>query len=520
MGKKLSNMKKWFVIHPVLFAIFPVLYLFSYNIKEMLFSETIRPIIIVVSFTLLLWLLLALLIRNLHKAGVVASIFSLWFFSYGHLWTLAFGFFREMYLNLNENYFILCWVFTFAGSTFLVIRTRRNLKGLTHYLNLVSIFLIAIPVATIGVYKVALKDYTINKEKIRAVPSEGAKRYPDIYYIILDGYARADILEEFYQYDNSAFLKGLAQKGFYIGSRSSSNYAQTNLSLASSLNLTYLDDLAEQVGPEFEDRLPLRKMVWSSRVTEFLKEHGFIIVSFSSGLKGAEIESADVLVPSPIYLSEFENLLLSSTAIPVLLEELPEKMRWQHNLHRRRLLFVFDHLADAAKFEAPVFVFAHILAPHPPFVFGKNGEKVEFDKNFSYTDGAKYMGEGQYADKYRNQLIFINKKIEAAVDEIIVKSAHPPIIILQADHGPGSMLEWANLENTNLKERLSIFNAYYLPEGGGEKLYPEITPVNTFRVIFNHYFGADLELLEDKCYFSTWRNPYKFIDVTDIVNAE
>jgi hypothetical protein len=68
-----------------------------------------------------------------------------------------------------------------------------------------------------------------------------------------------------------------------------------------------------------------------------------------------------------------------------------------------------------------------------------------------------------------------------------------------------------NYEKTNKKERFSILNAYYLPGGGEKLLYPGITPVNTFRVIFKYYFGADIELLPDASYYSTWDEPFKFI---------
>jgi hypothetical protein len=588
-------MKKWFVIHPLLFALFPILFLFAHNTQEMALGETVRPLLIVIFFTGLLWLVLSLVIRNLPKAAIVTSIFLILFFSYGHLvnsvptilrnvvylhsflfalvpiptmlslrikempfgelvraivivvcfscllWLLVSFVIKKrsesvlitvivllsilglvylvgplsdamIYMHLKERYLVLFWPLIFAGSTFLVIRTRRNFKSLTHYLNLVSIFLIAIPVVTLGVHKIGSKDYNILKEPIKAVPSEGSERYPDIYYIILDGYARADILQEYFQYDNSAFLKGLAQKGFYVAAKSRSNYIKTALSLASSLNLTYLDDLAEQMGPEAIDERPLLEMIRNSEVRKFLKNKGYSIVAFSTGVLEAAVGgNADIHMLPRWVLSEFENLLLGTTPLPLLLDEL------QYDSHRGRVLYVFGHLADMSESDTPLFVFAHILSPRPPFIFGEDGRKIKHEREFSFGDGAYLMPQDEYAKKYRNQLIFINKKIEAAVDEILSKSAHPPIIILQGDHGSGSMLDWANLENTNLKERLSIFNAYYLPEGGGEKLYPEITPVNTFRIIFNHYFGTDLQLLEDKCYFSSWRALYKFIDVTDEV---
>ena len=113
----------------------------------------------------------------------------------------------------------------------------------------------------------------------------------------------------------------------------------------------------------------------------------------------------------------------------------------------------------------------------------------------------------EYIEGYKRQLIFINKKVQEMIDRIIINSPDPPIIILQSDHGPLSQL---GLESI-YKERMSILNAYYLPNNGQKLLYDNITPVNTFRIIFNYYFGANLKLLIDESYYSTFDQPYKFI---------
>ena len=72
-------------------------------------------------------------------------------------------------------------------------------------------------------------------------------------------------------------------------------------------------------------------------------------------------------------------------------------------------------------------------------------------------------------------------------------------------------------EEKNLDERFSIMNAYYFPDKDYSSLYPSITPVNTFRVIFNKYFDENLPLLPDNNYFSTIYHPYEFIEVTEML---
>lgn len=116
-------------------------------------------------------------------------------------------------------------------------------------------------------------------------------------------------------------------------------------------------------------------------------------------------------------------------------------------------------------------------------------------------------------------MLYVNKRLLPAIDAILPQSPEPPIIILQADHGPGLLLDWEEPANTYFRERLAIFNAIRLPEGESAGFYDEMTPVNTFRLIFNHSFGTELEPLEDKSYFSTWPQPYVFIDVTDEVRS-
>jgi len=120
--------------------------------------------------------------------------------------------------------------------------------------------------------------------------------------------------------------------------------------------------------------------------------------------------------------------------------------------------------------------------------------------------------------RYRDQLTYTNGRVRQTIDGILSGSERPVIIILQADHGPGSTLNWEDVAGTDLRERFSILNAYYLPEQGEADLYEGITPVNTFRLVFNRYFGANYELLREESYFSTYSRPYAFLNVTDEID--
>jgi hypothetical protein len=121
--------------------------------------------------------------------------------------------------------------------------------------------------------------------------------------------------------------------------------------------------------------------------------------------------------------------------------------------------------------------------------------------------------------RYIDQLVFVNSRMTGVLDAIIAESPVPPVIIVQGDHGPCCFLNHTDFNSSYFLDRMSILNAYYLPGGGEEKLYDTITPVNTFRVVLDRYFGTKYELLADRSFYSSVATPYKLIDVTDEIGS-
>ncbi|GAH75196.1 unnamed protein product, partial [marine sediment metagenome] len=132
--------------------------------------------------------------------------------------------------------------------------------------------------------------------------------------------------------------------------------------------------------------------------------------------------------------------------------------------------------------------------------------------NLDANNFTQIAGQDEYVRRYRNQVIYLNKLLQDTIDGILTKSGGRSIIIIQSDHGPGSLLDWENLNNSSFGERMPILNAYYFPDQDYSKLYPDITPVNSFRIILDQYFGTQLGFIEDKSYFSLMDTPYDFID--------
>ena len=512
------------IIHPLLFALAPALFLYSRNIQEVPAGQIVAPLAALVVLAAVVWLVWGLILRNASLAAAAASLFLLLFFSYGHFYSLV----KDLTIagfRIGSHWFLFpWWMITYALGFLACFRARARPAPWTAFFTIVGGVLVAVPLISIGAKAMTLgrSEGTFGTPRPTALQPPGAESgscLPNIYYIILDAYARRDILRELYGFDNSGFLDALTRRGFYIAERSRANYDLSLISLASSLNYQYLDETGFRTN---KIRYP-QTLVRENRVAGSLRKLGYKFVAFASGYDKTEIRDADIYVESGWSLDEFQNELLNTTPLPPLVSFIGQgKYRGnvQYHLHRKRILSTLEQIPKTARINGPLFVFAHIAAPHPPFVFGENGEPVQLTDYFLSGDAAGFLdrlgiSREEYHRHYIRQLIFMNTKVMEMVDELLKNSPCPPIIILQADHGPRSEYVFCGLPESNLGEGLSILNAYYLPGGGRRALYPGITPVNSFRVVFNLYFGADLDLLPDKSYFTDWQNGYFiFRDVT------
>ena len=528
-------MKRIPIAHPLLFAVYPVLALLAHNISEVPLAEVIRPLIASVIGSGFLLLLLRFILKNWHKAGLITTAVVLWFFSYAHIYNLLKTSDLDLFSTIGRHrYFVPISVALFAGVCWWVIRRQTSQIQLTNLLNLVSAISLVLPLYTITAFELrtagqAQLDFTQSE----ALQLSDDKPPPDIYYIVLDAYAREDTLRRVFYYDNAPFLQDLTERGFFIADHSFSNYNRTSLSLASSLNMDFIQNLIADLDPYSRQQEPLWELFRNSRVRNALEDLGYKTVAFSTGYSGTELKDADIYITGGTLdqilglnaFSNFEGMLIDNSAGVILLDgaiALPlllPGLKYPYQLHREWILNVFEHLSDMPKIDDPMFVFAHIISPHSPFVFERDGSPVKrspgFTLGFTFGDGYSIMDE-EYIEAYRNQLHYINTRLLQTIDAILAHSETPPIIILQSDHGP--IPEGSRMRYTT--QRMAILSAYYLPGNGDELLYPTITPVNTFRVIFNTYFGGAYELLTDRVYFSTYPMIYNFTDVTDDVGAK
>lgn len=515
----------------------PLFFIFFYywqNANIVAFNDILRSLGISVISSGLLFALLGLISRSWKKASLSTALFFLLFFNHEAI-SKIFYYYRIInisdkaarfaFLDVKKICAIGIGIF-FLFTLLALFKKKYEPASLTKFANFFSISMIGILVGTSIFF--SLKKITSDSERFLAEFSERwvdtlhnepnillpQDELPDFYYIILDGYGRNDVLTELYSYDNQPFLDALIAEGFNVSDDSLSNYKQTDLSLASLLNMDYINWIGDEIGKENNDYGPLYLFFDYNRTSEQLRRIGYRINVFSSGFKNIESETADLALRSKSTLNSFEIMVIGTTPISVFWDE------ELYAMHRERIQYNLHNLAEAGNQDGPDFIFAHIPAPHPPFVFDSQGNSITPDRSFTTIDASDFMAVGsveEYRTGYINQLVFINQELLGAIKEILETSRTPPIIIIQSDHGPGSQFNHQILENSNLSERYPILYAYSLPCSHGNVIPNDITPVNSFRYIFNACFSANLPYLENQQYFSSNETPYSLTDVTEKV---
>jgi hypothetical protein len=505
-------------IHPLLVSLVPVLSMYAGVAGRTDPVEALRSCAAAVMAAAVLFAAAHIVYRNARKAALFTSAGLVIYIGVGAVypsiedWQVGdIGLFRR-------RYFVPVVYFAVAAIAVAMFRLRRPLGTATAFVNLLAFGALLPPAASLAnVQLTAVRQGTRTPALPPLVAVTPPAARPDIYYIVFDRYGGRETLRT-WGLDNEPTYRYLAEKGFYIAEQSRTNYIKTVLSLAASMNLDYLDDLQRAYGSESQNWAPIYDRVRNNRINAFLGAQGYERFHLGSWYwPTRENPHANhninyyTAVPLPL------TMLLNDN---VLFEPLGRMIESPLVNHRRqqwhRVLRQVDDVIELAGRRGPKFVFLHVLVPHDPYVFDRDGSYVS----------AEVENRRDRNENYLNQVHFANRLIHRLVDGILERSSIPPVILIQGDEGPyprgtgGDYYDWRQATAPILRQRAGILNAYYLPGGHGRALYPEISPVNSFRVVFNEYLGTRLPLLPDR----TLRHrsnvqPLAFDDVTGIVTA-
>jgi hypothetical protein len=496
-------------LNPYLIGIFPVLSLYAHNQSQLDPGAPWRSFAVILVGTTVAFVALRFVLRDWYKAGFVTSYASLLFFLYGPLREILYKVHTDT-LNLGWNrYFFPLWLLILALGIWVILKKVPAKASSLQLFNLIALSTIILPL--ISVISYAASHLPVKSIQAFASAAERQqlardRKLPDIYYIVLDMYARSDTIEEQFGYDNSPFLNELRRQGFYVASCSTANYSHTVMSMASSLNMDFLSALGDDFVPGNKDYTNSTRLIRNNAVRQYLQAYGYSFVSFESFFPYIDIPESDVYIKIASrkdQIQPFELLLIEKTPGKIILDRVnayranTEQIRL-YGTNYDRTLFVLDQLAQLpGTVSSPKFVYAHLFIPHPPYVFGPDGEYVGNDERLNGGPYGNPVDEAAYRQGYTNHLRFLGKVMPDILTRLISQSEQEPIIILQGDHG--FMGDYGLLVDP--VKRLPILNAYYLPgKDASQLVYPEITPVNTFRVILNAYFDGRFELLPDEKY--------------------
>lgn len=517
-------MKRWhqyyFFIIPVVLAVSFPLTLYSKNLGQIPTSQIFLPVLVVVVATACFSGIVMVMLHSIWKSIVFASAAVILFFTYADflsaigqkaVFRLLSGVSPSLQI-FAANMIVLSILF------FVLHRVRKIYTFPVIFFGILSFVSTVFPLISIGSYILKYQYiYPTSSLEISRPPDlKSVEDFPDIYYIVPDTHASADVMKKYYGYDMDQFLNQLEQRGFTIINHSTSNYPKTLLSLASSLNMEYLDYLSD-LSPADDETL-IYPLIEKNNVVTFLKSLGYAYYQLGSwwpGTRANRLADRNIVVENEYLVSVngFTYALLSMTMIrPFITEHLSQFFLGEsENDKLSRIVYQFSHVEEVARLPGPKFVFFHIIAPHSPFVFDRFCTNI--DPGYSKTRTSVV--------NYAEQAECIDTKLVSMIDTIQRVSSNSAVIILQSDEGAdffGGNNHWTEVSAEAIQSKFPILHAIYLPQRTMASLSQTMTPVNIFRVVFNSYFHTNMPLLPDKNIIYPDKNSiYKHIDVTDIV---
>ena len=496
-------------LHALLFAAYPVLFLWSENIDEIAPDQAVEPLLIAVGAAALATLVLGLILGDLRRSALVVTPVVFGALMYGHVAALS---------HLRPEVLALAWaalvVLGMIGAARLGPKALATVDGLLLVLGSV---LVAVPLITIvprtvedamAPRPILASDTTLPKT------TTAPKR--DVYWLVFDRYGSDRSFELQFGVKND-LTPWLRDRGFTVLDDSHANYVSTALSLSTTMNMTHLDSLIGNASRGSSSYAPVHSAMQASRVVRQFRALGYHYEHLGSWWNPTRTDAAADVNHNADTASEFSTVLVEMSVLPVAIEALgiEQEPPSESTKHRTHNTYALDTLDRLARQPGPKFVFGHVLLPHPPYVFDRDGRYMAPDEQATLAT----------ADRWHRQLDYTNQRLKAFLERLFaLPPDQRPIVILQADEGPWiddfaaarDTYDWGSASPDELEIKFGILNAWYLPGGEDLDLDPAMTAINTFPVLFARYYGLEgYALLPDRVASSPTQLPYRLTDVTE-----
>jgi len=487
---------------PLLIACYPIVYFFNINAEFILITDLLIPGLIVIGCALLLTLFLILITRDHLISVLIASIVVFFSVTYG----IFFSVLKQLDIFQIEHYaFMPCWILSMLYLSFLLATIKKF--HLRSWLNIVLLVLVAFVSYNLfsGLFKQdwgKLFQGNVVQTSIEGQEEQGASTSPDIYYIVLDEFGDTAVISEIFQKEDelAQFKSKLQERNFFIFEQLSSRTASTTTEMASRLNIKAYD------GPEqTRDIDYMISEINNAAVYDIFKQYGYktaVYPGYYYLLKHSftvpQIKADLVLSIDSKESNTLARQFVQFEVIPILLDytlynpfvvtSLENNNTYKQNW-RNFALFAFNEIPNVkSKIDAPFFLYAHITAPHVPYVFDANGGIPD-----ESCDKDAYCFYDQY--------VFVANQVIALVDRILAQypEDRPPIIIVQSDHGFRNNVGdgWVSIPDYPEDYRKRIFFATNFPGYEVALAEEDFDPIDTFPILFNSLFETNIPVVSD-----------------------
>lgn len=489
-------MKKW-ATFPWYIFLLPLFYIWHVNNAYFPFITLTTSLLYLgyyILLSLIFFMLSFLLLKNSIKAGILTTSFLAIFFFFGAIYDLLKG--TGALAFLFSYKFLLGLIFLSLFAIAIILRKRKAPIRLNKFFLILFSLLVMLE-AGISVLKQTkgkerkkvIEEYSLVLEKnSTGVTSENL---PDIFFIVFDAYTSSKALKKYFHFNNDVLDSSLLQKGFYISTNSKSNYNSTPLSIGSAFNMQYFNSSLEGSPNDAYHLLEGAYFLKNSFIPSILEKKGYNIVNY--GMCDIKDHPASV---TPVF-REYEIKALSLETLwgriqrDILWNVTPlislENPVFNSEKFIRRNLYNYSGFLDELKKESntPRFVVGHLLLPRRPAYVDRTGKPRTISMN-DFTDKT-------HDSLYLEQLIYANTLIDSLSTIASKPRTRPLVLIIEGDHG-NRYGDWG--KHIREKQFMNL-NLYYFSDKNYSSLYDSISPVNSFRVVLNKYFKADLSLLKD-----------------------
>lgn len=480
-----------------LFAVTFIVVFWANNLGQVDDSVVIKPLLVILVSAVVLFNLVLSVLRSLAKTTLLLFLLLGLFFTYGHV--------AQVLPDLDGRVLIALYGMVFLILSLLIFRARWISGSVLLFFGVMVMGLLGFNLFKIIRFGTG-SAVNSRAPAVEVTDVKGNEAKPDVYYIVLDAYASSEVLQDVYGFDNSSFLEALQQRGFYLPDCPFSNYDSTYDTIASVLNMNYLDTMGISDTSLGYITAEKSELIVDDQARDIFAQLGYQFVTARGYGPFNDITDADLYLNyydslgKADELSErsFINLFLQTTLVRAAGDlnragsstetesSQPQEVN-QHSLAYeesdfwyRQTNYVFDSLEELPEEPGNYFVYAHINAPHGPYVFNRDGS-FRFEPDLTH--------ENEY---YVDAIVYLNQRVLELIDSLIQNSDTAPVIILQADHGTHYFV--------NGIEKHKILSAYYLPGDLSLQPYDTITPVNDLRLVLHDYFDPSIGLLPDVLY--------------------